>query len=164
MWKLIDKVRQKSDSQKKRLAFSISLGTTLVIFTVWLTVIIATPDKIFTANQEKREDIFSPLNNIKAATAETFGNIRKDIGLVSKNLKGSLGAGSTSTSTDVSASSQQERDNEVQQSGSNAPTTSTTTSDYSTNSTRPPKTEVSSEKTSTTSEPTFYPVEYSIEE
>lgn len=55
MFEFIEKLRQKSDGSKKRIAFATSFSFVAVIFTVWLSVIY--PDFYFTERQKQKASV-----------------------------------------------------------------------------------------------------------
>lgn len=96
MFNLIEKLRQKPERAKKRIAFLIAGSFSAVIGFVWLSVIY--PDLRFVENQKQSASVnqTSPTSSFFENILEGFSGVKKQLGDV-KNLVGSI-----STTTFVS--------------------------------------------------------------
>lgn len=69
MFKIIQKMRQKSDPEKKLIAFAIAVVLTLLIFVLWLATELVRPN--FEESVVERESV-NPFNDLKNIFAPVF--------------------------------------------------------------------------------------------
>jgi hypothetical protein len=67
MWKYLEKLRQKSNEEKKSIALLFSFGITLLIFVIWISIYRINRDEV-TANT------VSPFQEIVSSFEQVFGN------------------------------------------------------------------------------------------
>ncbi len=96
MFQLIEKLRQKPERTKKRIAFLASFSFSILILGVWFSVIY--PDFKFKEKQKQSASVnqASPASSFFGNILEGFSGVKKQLGDV-KNLVGSI-----STTTFVS--------------------------------------------------------------
>ncbi|MFZ2620886.1 MAG: hypothetical protein WAX85_00700 [Minisyncoccia bacterium] len=86
MFELIEKIRQKSDRTKKRIAFLISFTIAGIIFVIWILIIF--PD--FRKKQEQESKATSYDKTPLSSLSSTFSNGLKSIGEQFQKIKESF--------------------------------------------------------------------------
>jgi len=106
----LDKIREKSDHQKKIFSFVSALVLTLVIIVVWLSFSQKSGDNFAVDRQENKLSSVSPIQMIKDEFSEAYSSFNKQIEetgpveIVTENLEVSS---STATSTDLSTTTEE---------------------------------------------------------
>lgn len=62
MWKYLDKIREKNDSEKKSFAFITAMTLTILIAVVWLISTYAISSSV----EENKAETISPIENIRS--------------------------------------------------------------------------------------------------
>jgi len=83
MRKYLATIHTRSPYHKKRFAFLVSGGFTLLIFGVWSLATFGTAEKTVTKNDNE----FSPLESLKASVSTAFRVLRSDVDEVEKGLE-----------------------------------------------------------------------------
>lgn len=88
MFELIERIRQKPDSSKKRIALSVAFGFTMIIFIIWLSVVY--PDFKDTEDRNKRvaeiKEV-TPISNVSTTFSSGFSGIKDQFKSIIDSLK-----------------------------------------------------------------------------
>jgi predicted PurR-regulated permease PerM len=97
VFQLIEKLRQKPDGAKKRIAFLVSFSFSVCIFVIWLTVVF--PDFNFIEKQKQKAKVPETgaisifIQNIK----QSFGSIKEEAGMIKNLINNTVSNVSTTT-------------------------------------------------------------------
>lgn len=104
MFNLIEKVSKKPEHKRRIYAVSISLGITLVIFVVWLSVILppSVREEIASTDDSTRK-AESPIGAFGRNTAQAFGALKEQINTIKESMKITPSVYNAGSSTDAEA-------------------------------------------------------------